>query len=204
MRVIATEKDYQPIATRIESVLDNTKRLPEKVFNQSFKYFLFITFDDLRMPRFFNHIKRYLLENAETNFWLTAIEPDPKLYYGLHFNFFGAIEFSSSDTEDDYLGALNNYPEDSPADALTHNSRLLMAFSPINQWAIYGDREADIAICAFADQEQMDLLKSIYGSDLLEGVKGAAEYAYEETGNDDLKDRLCNNYPEKCNSPLEF
>ncbi len=195
MRLASTEKDYDPIATSVEKVLDKTKVLPENVFKQAFRYFLFITFDELFMPLFFNHIKRYALETEESSFWLTVIEPDPKLYFGLHFNFWGAFEFSSSDTEDDYLSAVNNYPEDSPADALAHNANLLMFFSSVNRWAIYGDRETDIAICAFADQEQMELFKSIYGSDLLGGVKSAAEYAYGATSNNALKDKLCNNYP---------
>jgi len=194
MRLASTEKDYGPIATGVEKILDKTKVLPEKVFNQALRYFLFITFDELFMPLFFNHIKRYLLEIDESSFWLTAIEPDPKLYFRLHFNFWGAIEFFSSDTEDDYLAAVNNYPEDSPADALAHNSNLLMVFSSTNRWAIYGDRETDIAICAFTDQTQMELFKSIYGSDLLGGVKFAAEYAYA-TRNNALKDKLCDNYP---------
>ena len=194
MRLVSTEKDYNPIALGVEKVLDKRKVLPEKVFKQAFRYFLFITFDELFMPLFFNHIKRYLLEISENGFWLTAIEPDPKLYFGSHFDFFGAIEFSTSDTEDDYLAALNNYPENSPADALAHNSNLLTVFSSTNRWAIYGDRGADIAICAFVERAQMELFRSIYGFDLLGGVKHAAEYAYGATSNNALKDKLCNSY----------
>jgi len=194
MRLALTEKDFEPIGIGIEKVLDKKKLLPEKVFREAFRYFLFITFDELLMPLFFNHIKQYLQEAGENSFWLTAIEPDPKLYFGSHFNFFGAVEFSTSDTEDDYLIALNNYPENSPADALAHNSNLLTVFSSTNRWAIYGDRNTDTAICAFSDETQMELFKSIYGSDILGGVKAAAEYAYGASSKNALKDKLCNNY----------
>ncbi|MGQ9424745.1 hypothetical protein ACXYTJ_02210 [Gilvimarinus sp. F26214L] len=194
MKVVATDSDYDPIASGAEKVLERTKALPDNVFKKTLKFFLFITFDELFMPLFFNNLKRYLLNIGENSFWLTAIEPDPKLYFGAHFDFYGAIEFSCSDTEDEYLSALNNYPADSPADAFAHNANLLMYFSSKYGWAIYGDRNADIAICAFADRRQMELFESIYGSDLLAGVKAAAAYAYGATGERDLEAELCGSY----------
>jgi hypothetical protein len=194
MRAITTEKGYGSVESDSEKILDRTKVLPENVFKQAFKFFLFITFDELFMPMFFNHLKRYLMEIDENCFWLTAIDPDPKIYFGSNFDFFGAIEFSSADTNEDYLSALNNYPEDSPADALAHNTNSLMFFSSQYGWAVYGDRDADIAICAFADIEKMELFKSIYGSDLLGGVSAAADYAYGATGNSVLRAKLCSSY----------
>jgi hypothetical protein len=195
MKVISVEKDYEPIVTSVKKILDQTKTLPENVFRQAFKFFLFITFDELFMPLFFNHIKRYLLEAAENGFWLTVIDPDPS-YFWSHFDFFGSIEFSSSDSEDDYLAALNNYPKESIADALAHNSNLLMIFSPTSKWAIYGDRGSGIAICAFSDRAQMEFFKSIYDCDLLGGVKFAAEYAYGATDKNSLREKFCNSYLE--------
>ena len=53
-----------------------------------------------------------------------------------------------------------------------------MFFSSTHKWAVYGDRDADIAICGFTNLEQMELFKSIYGSDLLGGAITAADYAY--------------------------
>lgn len=194
MRVITTEKDYDSVASEADKILYRTKVLPENVFKQALKFFLFVTFDELFMPLFFNHLKRYLLEVGEISFWLTAIDPDPKLYFGANFDFFGAIEFSSADSEEEYLAAINNYPEDSPADALAHNANSLMLFSSQHGWAVYGNRDADIAICAFADIEQMEQFKSIYSCDLLGGVSAAADYAYGATGNSVLKANLCSSY----------
>jgi len=195
MKVITTVNDYDSVATGVAKILNKVKMLPENVFNQTFKFFLFITFDELFMPQFFlNHLKQYLLNVGENSFWITAIDPDPKLYFGANFDFFGTIEFINSDTEYDYLSALNTYPEDSPADALAHNSNLLMFFSPTCKWAVYGDRNADLAICAFTDRQNMELFKSIYGSDLLDGVKAAANYAYGATGKTTLEAKLCGSY----------
>ncbi len=196
MRTITTEEGYGSVASDAERILDRTKVLPENVFKQDLKFFLFVTFDELFMPLFFNHLKRFLLEVGENNFWLTAIDPDPKLYFGANFDFFGAIGFSSTDIDEDYLAALNNYPQDSPADALAHNANSLMFFSSQYGWAVYGNRDADIAICAFADIKQVELFKSIYGSDLLDGVSAAADYAYGATGNSVLKATFCSSYSE--------
>lgn len=63
MKVITTEKDYDAIATGVEKILNKVKALPENVFNQTFKFFLFITFDELFIPQLFlNHLKQYLLK----------------------------------------------------------------------------------------------------------------------------------------------
>ncbi len=194
MKVVSTAKEYDSVAIGAEKILNKKKVLPDNVFNRSLKFFLFITFDELFMPLFFNHLKQYLLAVGENSFRVTAIDPDPRLYFRANFDFFGAIEFVSSDTEDDYLAALNNYPEDSPADALAHNSNLLMFFSPTHKWVVYGDRDAGIAICAFTDFRKMELFRSIYGSDLLDGVKAAADYAYGAAGKSTLEAKFCGNY----------
>lgn len=178
----------------IEKILNKGELLPENVYRQAYRFFLFITFDELFMPLFFNHLQRYLRAIEENKFWLSSIDPDPKRYFGANFNFYGAIEFFDSDTEDEYLRALNDYPENSPADALAHNANSLVFFSPSCGWAIYGDRDTDIAVCAFTDQGKMELFKSIYGSDLLGGVKAAAEYAYGVAGKSELKAKLCSSY----------
>jgi hypothetical protein len=194
MKVISTSNDYELITVALEKVLNKKKVLPQNVFRQDFKFFLFITFDELFMHIFFNHIKRYLLYIAENSFWLTAIDPDPTLYFKANFDFFGAIEFYSSDSENDYINALNDYPEDSPADALAHNSNLIAIISSTCKWAIYADRNTDIAICAFTNKRQMELFRSIYSRDLLSDLKFAADYAYGTIGNSVLKTEFCSSY----------
>ena len=194
MKAVSVERDYEPIEAGVDIIIYKTKTLPEKVFRETFKYFLFITFDDLLMPHFFNHLKQFLIEVGEERFWLTVIDPEPKLYFGVNFTFFGSFEFSNADTENDYISALNEYPKDSLADALAHNSNSLLISSFTYKWAIFGNRDADIAICAFSDRTQMELFESFYGYDLLDGVKAAAKYAYSATGDNALIETFCKNY----------
>jgi len=194
VKLISKEKDYIPIAIGIKKTIHKEKKIPQRVFRKSFKYFLFITFEEIFMPLFFNNVKRYLRKKVENSFWITVIDPDPKDYFESNFDFFGTIEFCISDTIDDYLSALNDYPASSPADALAHNSNILIFSSYQNNWAIYGDRESDIAVCAFSDSEQMELFNSTYESGLLEGIKAASEYAYNEKEEIPFKNEFYNNY----------
>jgi hypothetical protein len=193
MKVISTESDYSVVESSAEYLFDKNKTLPENVFLPRLVGFLFITFDELFMPVFFNHLKNFLRAIGENSFWVASIEPDSKIYFGAHFGFFG-FEFFVSDSERDYLDALHSYPEASPADALVHNSNLLMISSATGRWAIYGDRAADLAICAFDSQGRLDTFKEIYGDDLLGGVKVAADYAYGVDKTNPLKEKFCNCY----------
>jgi len=194
MKIISLEKDFNLIEMSINIIMDKSKLLPENVFRETLKYFLFVTFDELLMTLFFNHLRQYLIGIGEKDFWLAVIDPDPKSYFAANFNFYGAFEFSSTDDEADYVSALNDYPKGSTADALMHNSNSLIVSSFTNKWAVFGNRGADIAICAFSDHAHMKLFRSSYGSDLLNDMKAAAKYAYGDSDKNSQAERFCMNY----------
>ncbi|MCG9966072.1 hypothetical protein [Shewanella cutis] len=194
MKAITNESDYDLIYTYIEKVINRTRTLPDNVFDPSFKFFSFITFDELLMPIFFEYLQQYSLKIGENGFWITSLAPDPKKYYGHYFNFFGTIEFLNTDTHKDYLAGLHHYPKDSKADAIAYNADLLMFLSKKCDWAVYGDRDAEIAICAFKDINKMELFKSLYGLGFLEGVTAASDYAYGVTSNSVFKKTFITNY----------
>lgn len=194
MKPVTTVQDFDAVATNIGRIIDSSKTIPENVFRKAFRYFLFTTFDDLHMSLFFDHVSQFMKETGEKNFWVTTLDPDPRSYFAANFGFYGTFEFSVSDTGDDYISALFDIPESSPADALMHNGNLLLVFSTTGKWAVYGSRNADIAVCAFTEHSQMELFKSIYGSDLLDSVRSAAEYAYKFASDSTLIDDFCENY----------
>lgn len=194
MKAISAAKDFDQIEMSIDRAIDRSKMLPDRVFRSTLKYFLFITFDELYMTLFFNHVKRYLDKVGERAFWLVTIDPDPRSYFFHHFGFYGAFEFLSSDNEDDYVSALNDYPKDNHADSLMSNSNSLVAVSSSGEWAIFSSRDDDIAICGFSDRAQMEIFRSVYGSDLLNDVNAAAEYAYATSGDAQRIERFHKNY----------
>lgn len=197
MKIISVENDFNLIEVGIDKVICKSNRLPLNVFGDEFKYFLFITFDELCMAVFFNRIKQYLTEIGEENFWVVVTDPDPRTYFENFFGIYGAFEFSSLDDEKEYLSGLNDYPKDSPADALAHNSNSLLIFSSSGQWAIFGNRDADIAICAFVDRETREIFRLIYGTDLLHDLATAGTYAYGAPAEKFLKQVFCESYSDK-------
>lgn len=195
MKVISTEIDFRPIELGIKKTISNKKILPEMVFKSPFRYFLFIAYDDLRVANgFFMKLKKYLENAGERDFWIATVEPDPRLYYKKHFDIFGVFEFSIIDSEVDYFHVLNHYPEENSPDSLMCHGDILVASSRSNKWAVYASWEDEIAICAFSDISQMELFKECYGSDLLDNVEGAAEFAYGQSGDKKKIEKLCTNY----------
>lgn len=195
MKVISIEQDFRPIELSIESIVDKEKFLPEMVFRPPFNHFLFISQSDLFVPNYFlKHLKQYLINSHEKNFWVTALEPSPRLYYKKNFDIFGAFEFSTLDTDADYLSAFNHYPKESNADALAYRGDTLLVSSFSKKWAVYANREDEIAICAFSNSTQMELFKEAYGDDLLDGVEHAAEFAYRQYADITNIPKLCANY----------
>ncbi len=194
MRVVSLKEDLSLIHTYIDRVLDKSKALPDKVFRGAFKFFLFITFDELFMGLFYNHIRQYLMEIGENEYWLVAIDSKPKQNFESDFEIIAAIQFLTNDSEDDYLLAVNGFTDDNPASVQMHSSDSIIALSSCGKWAVFGNRGADIGICAFAEREYMKLFRSSYNLDLLGGVKPAAEYAYGAVDKNSLIDKFCNAY----------
>lgn len=196
MKLIVKDEDFKYLDVRISKIISREKSLPEKIFSSSFNHFLFTTFDDVIMAEyFFERIKLFLKNNGEDKFWIVTLNPDPKDYYHSNFGFYGAVEFTVNDTSDDYLDALGNYPKESPADALMHNSDILVCFSPNSNWCLYADRNTDIALFGFKSEDIMASLGDIYGNNLLGSVMSAADYAYGDSKADNEDKRtFCNNY----------
>jgi hypothetical protein len=178
MKAIYDKSEFDLIEVAFDKVIDRTKTIPEQVFRQALKSYLFIPFDDILLTeRLFKHLKEYLINNNEKILWLTVGDPDPVTYFAHHFGFFGTVEFSVTDKADDYLSALWNFPQESEPDALMHNSNTLMLTSPSGKWAIVGDRYGEIAVCAFSDKIEVEKFRKEYGSDMfLNNVSEATEF----------------------------
>lgn len=175
MKLIVTDEDFKCLDAGISRIISDGQSLPGKVFKNGFKYFLFTAFDDVIIAEyFFERIKLFLKNNGEDKFWIVTLKPEPKGYYHSNFGFYGAVEFTVNDTSDDYLDALGNYPKESPADALMHNSDILVCFSPNSNWSLYADRNTDIALFAFKSEDIMSSLRDTYGNNLLGNVMTAS------------------------------
>jgi len=52
MKVLSSKADVDLIYTKACELIQTNKALPDNVFNSTFKHFLFIPFDGIRMPYF--------------------------------------------------------------------------------------------------------------------------------------------------------
>jgi hypothetical protein len=49
-------------------------------------------------------------------------------------------------------------------------------------WTAYGERDSELAVCAFKNEEHLKMFKSHYGTDAFEDFESAAKYAYGAQG----------------------
>lgn len=193
LKLVSINSDYVRVSNSINAAIVSDVCFPGQVFSQSFTKFSFLTFDELLMPVFFIKLVRFQRAIGEERFWFSCVEPDPRLYFNEHFDFFGCVEFAVEDEAEEYCNALNNFPETSLADALAHSANQIVILSQSGKWAIYGNRDSEIAICAFRDLTLQDVFQSIYGADLFPNAESAFDFAYGECANES-KDLFLDNY----------
>jgi hypothetical protein len=111
-----------------------------------------IDFDLLFTGRFFGKVKSLVQESGEKFFWLSVLDPDPKQYFFKHFGHFGALQCEVADDARSYVAAVNQDPGGSPADALIHNSNVVVLCSLSGDWIVVGRRNFDLAVCVTCSQ----------------------------------------------------
>lgn len=197
MRIISNKSDYEKIHSIVSEIINESKKIPENIYKEKFSYFLFLTFDEIFTSSFFNSLVKYVKGTGRSGFLVVCMDPDPELYYGSNFDFFGAIDFSADDTVSEYISGINNYPENSVADALSSNGNALLYSSVDAGWSIYADRDCDIAICSFLSQGDMNNFQLAFGSDLFKNVESAANYAFDSANNKNIIEIFCQQYKSK-------
>lgn len=180
MKIIQNAEHYGVVRSKLINVLQRKAGLPGRVFDDRLGHFLFITFDDVFLKLFFEHVNSFLKEAGEPRWWMQTLDPDPTGYFATHYDFFGGVEFSNDDSSEEFVAAINFAPAGNSADAIIHNTNSIVALSDAVDWTVFAERESDIAVCAFASIEKMNMFRAFYGSDLLQSVGEAAEFAFSE------------------------
>lgn len=178
MKFVTNREDFEAINFLINAIVDKHRRLPEVVFFDGYGEFSFFAFDKIFTKDFFRRAIEFIMKCGENVFWVSVIDPDPEKYFFNHFIHYGTIECAVGDTDESYISALNADPGGSPADALIHNSNVIAVGSPSADWIIFGDRAADVAVCAFRSTFKRDLFCSIYEPILFSNAMAAADSAF--------------------------
>ena len=170
MRAITSDQELVSLSVRLRDFLNIEVSLPDMVMNERYGSFHFMTSDEILAPIFFNHMKKYLSELNERSMFVVGLGDSGVIY--------SAIEVLNTDTEDEYLSAVNSFQDSTSIEM--HASKILLVFSGSGNWFVYGDKEYEISICGFLDNEKSQFFKRIYSIDLIENLDLAADYAFSD------------------------
>lgn len=183
MKFIINKIEFDSINLVIESIVDRRRTFPNIVFKKDYSLYSFFGFYRIFTKDFFDKISDFIRRCDDDVFWVSAVDPDPEQYFFKYFLHYGAIECETNGSSEEYIYLLNQDPGNSPADSLVHNSNILIACSPGADWFIWGEREFDIAVCAFRSDVKRNLFLSMFESITLPSALIAADlplYVREE------------------------
>jgi hypothetical protein len=201
MKFLTMRTDFEAQKRAIDRLVDVEKRFPGFVFRDRFSNFVCMDFDKVLTGAFHERLKNFLERMGETRYFLAVIDPEPENYFFHHFGKYPFLEVSVLDSEAEFLRAVNEDPGGSPADAITYNGRVVVAYSDSGEWALYGERDYEFGIVAFSEEEHKEAFISSYGQECVFTIEGAIEhllvpsFANSSTGvPDDIRNELLSNY----------
>lgn len=161
--IVRDVEQFRRELERIDRVLDRKAELPQQVFRSRVTGIRFIDLDELWSEEFFELLQQLTAAVESRRVSVAVLKPDPVDYYYAHFRKFPFIEFDvATSSSADYIKALHEDPGDSPADAIVHNSDVIVIFPENMRWLIYGDRNLEVGVIAGLDGDAVRKIDSIY------------------------------------------
>jgi hypothetical protein len=196
--MITSRSDFETELQKIDRIVDRSAALPDQVFVTRPVAFHIIDFDQLWSEEFFDDAQRLTKRAGDESFTFVVLRPDPDNYYHAEFGKFPLVRFSNADPAQGYLDELHQDPGDSPADAIAYNSEVVLVFPASARWAIYGDRNLEIAIVGVMDREIEAAIRTTAQSLRLftatEAVTELLRPVYRGAVPEDVKRSLVRNY----------
>ncbi|ACD19409.1 hypothetical protein [Paraburkholderia phytofirmans] len=109
---------------------------------------IFFDSSDICTFRYHKFLRALLSERGEAEFAALVLRPDPEAYFFHHFSKFSALIFRPDHSDEDFVVSLNSDPGGSLADAFDANSERYIVFPLSGEWAIYADRDQELAAMA--------------------------------------------------------
>jgi len=135
-----------------EALIRNAVRvhrsLPEQVFNDRFRRFLFEEFDWCMSSEFWLSLQELARESCDTIVLLAVLDPDPNDYFLKEFGYFNWADLPISMSASDYWDLLNAHPKDCAADSVLANSERVVWLPHSGKWAIWGERNRGVCVLA--------------------------------------------------------
>ena len=149
--MIAWPLDKEQLNTayaRVDGVIDRSRRFPDNVFRKRLPLWDVFDFYSIFADGFYARLQGIAGLVGDARAYLLVIEPDPVKYFHRHFAKYPLMVIeTNTDTVHDYYGALDQDPGNSIADAINTNANAIAIVFDTVDFAIYGERESEIAMC---------------------------------------------------------
>src|SRR5262249_1530412 len=203
MRALCTKDEYKFYKNQVDSLIWTEKRLPDQVFKAAFQSFAFLHFEDvLYESLFIESLQTFLLQIGEKELSFVVIQPDPENFFNHHFEGFPALRLKAGEGKDEYFGIFDEKFSKDSLDSIELVASIGLLFSQSSYWAIYADRDFEVAIAAFRTKEMADIFANMYRPQKLLSVNQAIDeivknvYCHNEQENlSSIYARLTANYP---------
>ncbi|MGE3540687.1 MAG: hypothetical protein AB7N91_25015 [Candidatus Tectimicrobiota bacterium] len=143
---VQSQEAFERSLSLLNIAFNPKKRIPEQVFRYPFAEFAFAEFDWVMSADFWKSLKKSHLNIDEELLLVAVLEPDPCRYFYEVFGYYNFFKLSLNSSSDDYWAALQEGPENSPADAMLYNSEVIVWVPESLKWAIWGERS--VGVCA--------------------------------------------------------
>jgi hypothetical protein len=154
-----TPAEVEEVLTDVGACVDASATLPAQVFRGR-ATFRVIEWDILWSRKFFE-AARYMTEaSGSERLKLLVLSPDPVQYFLHQFGKLPLVTLNVKDDAGAYLHCIGEDPGDSPADAIVHNSDVVVVWPSSRQWCLYGDRNFEIALIALHDERSVRAVDS--------------------------------------------
>jgi len=193
MQFITSKAEFEDIISEAKKLVTVSACFPDMLLRLGSDRNIFLTFDELRMPLFFNHLQDFLRSIDVSGFIYVVLDPAPDEYGIDRIEKFKAFKSTLGDTDRDFINALNEYAGGGRPDCIMDDSNRIFVSTTKYDWCILGDRKSDLAFCYFSTPHLRRSFKDAYGSDILD-AETALNYAWSLKSNPDLKEKFIANY----------
>jgi len=157
-----TIEAYPKVKEIVDGIFYATRLLPNYVFKKRYRFTLIANCDHIISENLISilHDRRFC--RPTDNILLSVLDPDPIAYFHKHFGKINSIRFKAGISEEDY-GHLRWLDPGNATDAIQFNTNNLVWIPDNGRWAIWGERDREIAVIGFDDPAQADFLLNEVG-----------------------------------------
>lgn len=193
MQFITYEAEFEGIVSEAKKLVNISASFPDALLRPGSDKEIFLTFNELRMSLFFNHLQDFLRAIDVSEFIYVVLDPSPDEYGVERIEKFKALKSTLSDTKEDFLNALNEYAGGGRPDCIMDDSNRIFVSTMKYDWCIFGDRDSDLAFCYFSTPHLRSSFRDAYGADILD-AKTAINYAWPLKSNPERLGKFVANY----------